>query len=155
MSWFSYKNVWYHKHRDTNFCNSGSDLGKAPICIQHFFQVCSELQKDFFCPISSFLIKRCPNDIFPEIRQKIIHEIEQMLVFFKILFIWSWTMSKIICLFMQQLFENDQIFHQQLVHPKLSRYLHINQTVFIPTDQTISKFLKSHINLTRWAFQNL
>ena len=53
----------------------------------------AELQKDFFCPVSWFSNKKCPNYVFSKFCHSIMQEIEQMLVSFSILFNWSWTVS--------------------------------------------------------------
>ena len=47
----------------------------------------------FFHPVSGFSIQKCPNYVFAEFCHHIIHWIDQMLVFFLIFLIWSWTGS--------------------------------------------------------------
>ena len=84
------------------------------ICLHHIFKVMftpclknylhhigrnvsiiTELQIDYFCPVSWFSTKKCPNyvynDIFPDIR----HKSKYRLVLCSFMVIWSWIVPLI------------------------------------------------------------
>ena len=53
----------------------------------------AEFQTDIFGPVSRFLTKRCPDQKFGEICNKMKYKSKHMAGFYLHEFIWSWTLS--------------------------------------------------------------
>ena len=56
-------------------------------------QAYTELQKDYFCPVSRFSNEKCPNHLFCEFCNNMKHKSTFRLVFYSFIAFLSWTVS--------------------------------------------------------------
>ena len=57
--------------------------------------IITELQKDYFCPVSWFSTEKCPNQVYNDIFPNIKHKSKYRLVLCSFMVIWSWIVPLI------------------------------------------------------------
>ena len=80
---------WAGHRQDGGIVSNVTGIAEILTHIHNHILSQTELRKDYFCPVSGFSTKICPNHVFGNFCQNLRNKSKHWLVFYQFIFIWS------------------------------------------------------------------